>query len=116
MAQIDNGFHFNTCIQQVQCGAITLVVASDHYCAFAGTHAIEVHQSLGGAAHDDAGQIVIVEHRLLFHGADTEDGLLGADFIEPLATDNGQPVIGEPTITGSAGHGGDIGTGFNFGH
>ena len=75
-----------------------------------------MHQSLGGAAHNHAWQIVIVEHSLLFHRADAEDGLLGADFIKSLATDNGQPVIGEPTIAGSAGHGGNIGAGLNFGH
>ena len=116
LAQIDNGSNLDTCIQQIQCSAITFVIAGDHNCSFAGTHSIEVHQSLGGTAHDHAGQIVVVEHSLLFHGANTEDGLFSAHFVESLATDNRQPVIGEPTIAGSAGHGGNISAGFNFGH
>ena len=73
-----------------------------------------MNQTLSGATHHDTWQIVIAENCLLLQRTGAQNCLFGTHLIKALAPNNGQPVIGKPSIADRIGHAGDIAVGFNF--
>ena len=73
-----------------------------------GAHAVEPHQPLRGRAQHHARQVVVAEHQRLLDAAGGEHHGLGAQLVQPVALDHGQPVVGEQAVAGGVGHHADV--------
>ena len=83
-------------IAQIERHAIGIVIGREHHRLAPGPDAIEADQPLGGRAMHDAGQIVVAEDRRLLQRAGRHDHRFGAQLVEAVGLDDGQPVVGEP--------------------
>ena len=88
LSQFDHRLDFDPGIGQIQGGAVAVIVAGQDYRSLAGAHTVEANQPLDGAAHHDAGQVVVAKYCLLFQRAHTHNGFLRAYLVQPLTLDH----------------------------
>ena len=103
-AHIDDAGDFDAGIQQIERDAIAVAVGGRHHGAVAGLHAIEADQALRSGAEHHAGQVIVVEdERLLVTAARHHQGA-GAELVEAVILDQGQPIVAIPAGAHAIGH------------
>ena len=115
LAQIDHGLHLGAGIAQIQRHAIGIVIGGQHHRLASGPDAIEADQPLGRRAMHDAGQIVVAEDGRLLEGAGRHHDRFGAELVEPVGLDDGQPIVGEPAGADGIGQDADVALGLDLG-
>ena len=84
-ARIDNRLNAGPCCQQIQCGAIGIVIIGENHCAAARQHTKVIDIGAHSTGQHDAGAVIIAKYQGLFQRACRQHNLLGADLPPALA-------------------------------
>ena len=93
----------NPLLLQCKSSEIAIVIAGQNYRAIARLYGVVFHQSIRGAAHHDAGQIVVTKDYVLFKRPGCHNNLSGSRFVHALTLNDRQVVVCKPAVTGGIG-------------
>ena len=105
-ALVDDGGEFDARGEQIRGEVPPVTVGSDDDNASTGRDAVEVEETLDGAAKENTGQVVVVEERGHFDRSGRENDGFRSGFEKPVASNGGKPVVLVPAE--------DIGIGVDF--